>query len=85
MKTVDTHEARARLRRLIEAASRGEDFIIVRAGRPLVRVSAISGATSETHASRIGFLEREAAIPHDFEQLCAEDIRDLFEGRGASG
>lgn len=57
MKAVDTHEARARLRHLIEAGSRGEDFIILRAGRPLVRVSATSGATSETHAPRIGFLE----------------------------
>lgn len=81
MKTVNMHEAKTHLSRLVEAATRGEEFIIARAGRPLVRVSAVC----ETRPPRIGFLEGEAIIPRDFDELHAEDIRALFEGPGVGG
>ncbi|WP_141259276.1 type II toxin-antitoxin system Phd/YefM family antitoxin, partial [Gluconobacter oxydans] len=39
MRTVNIHEAKTHLSRLIDAAMKGESFIIAKAGRPMVRVS----------------------------------------------
>lgn len=85
MKTVSVREARRHLRRLVEAATRVEAFIIARAGFPLVKFSAVSGLVAGARAPRIGFLEGEAVIPRDFDELHAEDIRALFEGPGGGG
>ncbi|MBI4545342.1 MAG: type II toxin-antitoxin system prevent-host-death family antitoxin [Gemmatimonadetes bacterium] len=46
MKKVNIHEAKTHLSRLVEEAVRGEDVVIARAGKPLVRlvpVSALEG------------------------------------------
>jgi len=39
MQTVNIHEAKAQLPRLIEQAVKGESFIIAKVGRPLVKVT----------------------------------------------
>jgi len=41
MFTVDIHEAKRRLSRLIDRAAQGEPFVIAKAGKPLVKVSAL--------------------------------------------
>ena len=38
MKTVNMHEAKTHLSRLVEQAAAGEDIVIARAGTPLVRL-----------------------------------------------
>ncbi len=40
MRQVSIHEAKTKLSKLIEQATRGESFVIAKAGRPLVMVSA---------------------------------------------
>ena len=42
MKTVNMHEAKTNLSRLVAAAAKGEAFIIARAGKPLVKVEPIA-------------------------------------------
>ncbi len=39
MQTFNIHEAKTHLSRLVDSASRGESFIVAKAGKPLVRVS----------------------------------------------
>ena len=41
MRTVNMHEAKTHLSRLVEAAANGEPFIIARAGKPVVKVVAV--------------------------------------------
>ena len=41
MKTVNIHQAKTHLSRLIEQAVKGEPFIIAKAGKPMVRVTAL--------------------------------------------
>jgi prevent-host-death family protein len=41
MVTVNIHEAKTHLSRLIERAARGEPVVIAKAGKPLVRMTAI--------------------------------------------
>ena len=38
MRVVNMHEAKTHLSRLVEQAAKGEEFIIAKAGRPLVKV-----------------------------------------------
>jgi len=78
MRTVNIHEAKTHLSRLVQAAADGEPFIIARAGKPMVKVSAVnapeSGATRRT-----GFLAGRISVPPDFERMGSAEIEALFE------
>ncbi len=78
MKTVNMHEAKTHLSKLVDAATRGEPFIIAKAGKPLVKVTMVEDAPER----RMGFLKDEIAPPPaDFDDMAADEIRALFEGR----
>ena len=42
MRIVNMHEAKTHLSRLVKAAAEGEPFVIARAGKPVVKVTAVS-------------------------------------------
>ena len=79
MKTVNIHEAKTHLSRLIDAALAGEPFIIARAGKPLVTVTAIE----LTPSRRTGFLKGQIDLPADFDEIGRDEIADLFSGDAA--
>lgn len=79
METVNMHEAKTHLSRLVAKAANGEPFIIARAGKPLVKVVAID-TPSASAIKRIGFMKGEIEVPDDFDQMGYEDISTLFEG-----
>jgi prevent-host-death family protein len=81
MKTVNIHEAKTQLSKLIEEASRGESFIIAKAGKPVVRVSALS-APSGAQVRRLGFMAGQISVPDDFDQMGKDEIEKMFGGRG---
>lgn len=80
MTTVNIHEAKTHLSKLIDRAVRGEPFVIAKAGRPLVKVTAL-GAPAEPR--RLGFLAGEIAVPDDFDRMGEEEIEVLFGGHGS--
>jgi len=71
MKTVDIHEAQAQLSCLVQAAARGDAFIIARAGQPVVKVVPI-GAEEDPTAEPIGFMRGEIDVPDDFDTMGGE-------------
>ncbi|MES1931093.1 antitoxin of a toxin/antitoxin system, phd-like protein [Salinisphaera shabanensis T35B1] len=77
MNTFNIHEAKTHLSRLIEDAANGEPFIIAKAGKPLVKVSALTAPEDKT-PSRIGFMAGEFEVPDDFDQMGAETIENTF-------
>jgi len=79
MKTVNIHEAKTHLSRLIEEASKGESFVIAKAGRPVVRVTAIE-SPSGAQIRRLGFLEGNISVPDDFDRMGQEEIDRMFGG-----
>lgn len=81
MRTVNMHEAKTHLSRLVEAAANGEPFIIARAGNPLVKVIALE-APDAGKKSRVGFLTGEISVPEDFDRMGSAEIEALFEGDG---
>lgn len=79
MRTVNIHEAKTHLSRLVEAAAAGEGFIIAKAGRPLVRVVPLD-APLAAQRRRLGFLAGQASVPDDFDRIGTEEIAALFGG-----
>jgi len=76
METVNMHEAKTHLSRLVEKASKGEPFIIARAGKPLVKVVAIEESKP---VSRFGFLKDvPMVIPDDFDRWGEDEIAEMF-------
>ena len=79
MRTVNIHEAKTHLSRLIEAASKGESFVIAKAGKPMVKVTSIE-APSSGQVRRLGFLAGQVAAPDDFDRMGEDVIEALFGG-----
>jgi prevent-host-death family protein len=75
MKIVNIHEAKTHLSRLIDSAVEGEPFVIAKAGRPLVKVVALTEA--ENHQpQRLGFLAGRIAVPADFNAMPSQSKGD---------
>jgi len=81
MPTINIHEAKTQLSRLIERAVAGESFIIAKAGKPLVKVVRLDAPTG-SRVRRLGFLSGAWSVPEDFDRMGQEDIAALF-GDGA--
>lgn len=80
MRTVNIHEAKTHLSRLIEQSlTRGEGFIIAKAGRPVVKVMPLDLA--EAPKPRIGFMRGRIKVPGDFDTMGRQEIEALFDGR----
>lgn len=77
MPTVNIHEAKTHLSRLVEGAAKGDSFIIAKAGKPMVRVVALD-TPPITQRKRIGFALGTIQVPNDFDRMCAHDIAQLF-------
>lgn len=80
MKTVNIHEAKTHLSRLLDAAAKGEPFIIAKAGKPIAKVVAIDAAEPAA-LKRLGFLAGRFKVPADFDRMGERDVKRLFEGR----
>jgi len=80
MKTVNIHEAKTHLSKLVEEASKGEPFIIAKAGKPAVKVTALA-APSGSQIRRLGFMVGHILVPDDFDRMGSEEIERIFEGK----
>ena len=77
MRTVNIHEAKTHLSRLIEAAVKGEPFIIAKAGKPLVKVMAVDAPAAP---KRFDFMKGQFKVPDDFDAIDQKEIEQLFYG-----
>lgn len=77
MATVNIHEAKTHLSRLIDQAVKGESFVIAKAGKPVVRVSALD---APTRTKRVGFMAGQIKVPDNFDRLAEGEIAQLFGG-----
>ena len=79
MATLNIHEAKTHLSRLVEQAAKGEPFIIAKAGREMVKVMALDAPVAG-QVRRLGFLAGEIAVPDDFDRMGQAEIEALFGG-----
>ena len=74
--SVNVHEAKTHLSRLLEQALAGEEVIIMRSGRPLVRLTPILAPPQKRV---LGTAKGQFVVPHDFDAPLADDIQAEFE------
>jgi prevent-host-death family protein len=75
MVTVNIHEAKTHLSKLVDQAVKGEAFVIAKAGKPLVKVVALD---APLEPRRLGFLAGEIDVPEDFNRMGETEIAALF-------
>ena len=80
MRTVDILQARTQLSRLVEQAANGEPFVIAKAGKPLVKVTALH-APEPKQPRRLGFMAGQIAVPDDFDRMGWREIEQTLKGR----
>lgn len=79
MRTVNIHEAKTHLSRLVDRAAKGDPFVIARAGKPLVKVVPLDAPVGR-ETRRLGFLAGEIDVPDDFDRMGRGEIERLFRG-----
>jgi prevent-host-death family protein len=73
--TVNIHQAKTHLSRLVERVEAGEEVVIARAGRPVARLVPYGRTTGPRP---LGIWRDRVAITPDFDEVNA-DIARLFE------
>ena len=79
MKTVNIHQAKTQLSKLIKEASKGEAFVIAKAGKPVVKVTALNAPTG-SQVRRLGFMAGQISVPDDFDRMGMPEIERIFGG-----
>jgi len=75
--TVNMSEVRTNLSRLLERAAAGEDFVIVKAGKPLARLVSLEAV----HVPRRpGAWKGRMWIDEEVDEPLPEEMRRAFEG-----
>jgi len=77
--TVNIHEAKTQLSRLVDEAAKGKPFIIAKSGKPLVKVTSLDTPTGK-EMRRLGFLAGQFSVPEDFDAMGENEIERLFGG-----
>ena len=75
---VNTHEAKTHLSALLNRALQGEEIIIARAGKPLVRLAPVA---LPAKPRTFGWAKGEVKIHPEFFDPLPDDLLALFEGR----
>lgn len=79
MKTINIHEAKTQLSKLVDEAAKGEPFVIAKAGKPKVKVTALNSPVG-AKVKRLGFMEGQLSVPDDFDRMGQAEIDRLFSG-----
>jgi prevent-host-death family protein len=77
-KTVNTHEAKTQLSRLLKRVTLGEEIIIAVRGKPTARLVPL---TAEGAGRKFGTFKGKFEVPDDFDAPLPEEILDAFEGK----
>jgi prevent-host-death family protein len=77
MRTVNIHEAKTHLSRLVDEVYSGEEIIIAKAGKPLAKLVAL---TATAKKRKLGILKGKLRAPEDFDAPLPEEVLTSFEG-----
>jgi prevent-host-death family protein len=78
MTTVNIHEAKTHLSRLVDEVAAGAEIIIAKAGKPMARLTPIS---KPIRKKRLGLLKGKVKVPDDFNAPLDDETLSSFEGR----
>jgi prevent-host-death family protein len=78
MQTVNIHEAKTHLSRLLEQVAGGEEIIIAKAGKAIARLVPLNAPPKKR---QLGLLKGKLNFSDNFDAPLTEDELALFEGR----
>ena len=78
METVNIYDAKTRFSQLVDKAASGEDVVVSRNGKPLVRITQLEGPKRRI---RFGLLKGKLTVAADFDAPLPADVLASFEGR----
>jgi prevent-host-death family protein len=78
MRSINIHEAKTHLSRLVDEVSAGEEIIIAKAGKPMARLIPFQRRSGRR---RLGALAGRFRVPDSFDAPLPPEVLDDFEGR----
>jgi prevent-host-death family protein len=76
--TVNIHEAKTHLSRIVDEVAAGAEVIIAKAGKPMARLSPLEVGLQP---KRLGLLKGQVKVPDDFNTPLDDEVLADFEGR----
>jgi prevent-host-death family protein len=77
-KSVNIHDAKTHLSRLVEQAALGKEIIIAKAGKPMARLVPLLSAPKP---KKFGLLKGKIKVPDDFNAPLDPAVLALFTGK----
>ena len=78
MQTINIHQAKTHLSKLLEEVGKGLEIVIAKSGTPIARLTGISPARP---VRKPGFLKGKIKIAENFDAPLADEVLDAFEGK----
>lgn len=78
MKTVNVHEAKTHLSKLLQRVAKGEEIVIAKAGKPVARLI----PESRKQKRVLGIMCGKFVVPEDFDAPLPE-LEEAFYGEGS--
>jgi len=78
MEKVNMHQAKTHLSRYIEAAEKGQETVIARAGKAVAKIVPLS---TVTQFRKLGLLNGKGRIPDDFNAPLPDSVLAGFTGK----
>jgi len=78
MESVNIYDAKTRLSQLVDRAASGEDVVVSRNGKPLVRITRLMPPKRRV---TFGVLKGKVTVAPDFDAPLPDDVLAGFEGR----
>jgi prevent-host-death family protein len=78
VETVNIYDAKTRLSQLVDRAAAGEDVVVSRNGKPLVRITRLDVPKRRI---KFGVLKGRLTVPADFDAPLPDEVLAGFEGR----
>lgn len=80
MKTVNIHEAKTHLSKLLVQVEAGQSFVIAKAGKPIAQVIPLSDQ-GQPKKRRLGMLADQFKVPDDIKTPFKDEIEEMFYGK----
>ena len=78
MRSINIHEAKTHLSRLVDEVSAGAEIVIAKAGKPMARLIPFQRRSSRR---KLAALAGRFSVPDNFDAPLPSDVLDDFEGR----
>ena len=76
--SVNIHEAKTQLSKLVERAAAGNEIVIARAGKPVAKLVPL---VATKRLRKLGLLKGKIRVPDDFDAPLPAKVIAAFEGR----